>query len=241
MKPEDAEVLARRLMAEHGLGDWPLIWNRSRYAFGSCFFGIKPDRKGRYCRGPGIALSEPLVMANTEDHVRETILHEIAHGLAGGGHNHDEKWREAALSIGCNGTDNWGSEPGIQWVAYLGNWRGPLKMTVADISVSESAAPDKERIEKYFADIKSGMGFESVIVSRRDGEYRLVEGIDRYYAAVKAGLTAIPVRFKKRTKRHERGPGAGSAVQNIGAAMTAESPLASPSAKTDEKGQMRLF
>lgn len=34
---------------------------------------------------------------------RETMLHEIAHALVGGGHGHDAVWKAKALSIGSNG------------------------------------------------------------------------------------------------------------------------------------------
>ena len=38
---------------------------------------------------------------SAEADVRDTILHEIAHALAGPKHNHDKVWREKARAIGC--------------------------------------------------------------------------------------------------------------------------------------------
>lgn len=40
---------------------------------------------------------------NDEARVKNTILHEIAHALVGGGHGHDWAWRSKALEIGCDG------------------------------------------------------------------------------------------------------------------------------------------
>ena len=38
-----------------------------------------------------------------DDHVIDTLLHEIAHALVGHKHGHDAVWRRKALQIGCNG------------------------------------------------------------------------------------------------------------------------------------------
>ena len=35
--------------------------------------------------------------------MKNTLLHEIAHALAGHEHNHDEVWKATARSIGCDG------------------------------------------------------------------------------------------------------------------------------------------
>ena len=40
---------------------------------------------------------------STEENVKNTLLHEIAHALAGHEHNHDEVWKATARSIGCDG------------------------------------------------------------------------------------------------------------------------------------------
>merc|ERR1711964_110891 len=35
--------------------------------------------------------------------IKNTLLHEIAHAIAGQEHHHDKVWKKIALSIGCNG------------------------------------------------------------------------------------------------------------------------------------------
>ena len=51
-----------------------------------------------------LGLSAPLTAVHSEDDVRDTILHEIAHALVGPAHGHDATWRAMARRIGCSGS-----------------------------------------------------------------------------------------------------------------------------------------
>lgn len=88
----EARRLAAALMTQHGLTDWRFTFDNARARFGVC----RPDRRE-------IGLSRRLTALSTEDEVRNTLLHEIAHALVGPGHGHDEVWRATALAIGCDG------------------------------------------------------------------------------------------------------------------------------------------
>jgi predicted SprT family Zn-dependent metalloprotease len=91
----EAETLAKNLMREHGVSGmgWIFVWlPRSVGQFGVARFGPKE-----------IGLSRPLTLLNDEKEVRDTILHEIAHVLAGSRAGHGPAWRRVALMIGCNG------------------------------------------------------------------------------------------------------------------------------------------
>jgi predicted SprT family Zn-dependent metalloprotease len=57
-----------------------------------------------------ITLSAPLTKSNSELHVRNNILHEIAHALAGPGHHHDQAWKTIAKSTACNGERGYGHD-----------------------------------------------------------------------------------------------------------------------------------
>ncbi len=89
----EARRLAAELMTEHGLKDWRLAFDNARARFGVC----RPARRE-------IGLSRHLTLLSSEDEVRNTLLHEIAHALVGPQHGHDEVWRARALAIGCDGT-----------------------------------------------------------------------------------------------------------------------------------------
>ena len=92
MEREEAARLARGLMADHGLSGWTFRFDRARRRAGLCRY----DRRE-------ISLSGPLAELYDEADVREVVLHEIAHALAGARHGHDAVWRATARSLGSSG------------------------------------------------------------------------------------------------------------------------------------------
>lgn len=100
------------MMAEHGLNPptWRFEWFPAKTMFGACRHNSVMRRVGRrqrvlhqFIEGGIIRLSSHLVALNGEEKVRATILHEIAHALAGPGHGHDAHWRAIAIRIGDSG------------------------------------------------------------------------------------------------------------------------------------------
>jgi hypothetical protein len=89
----EARELAAGLMARHQLTDWRLTFDDAKTRAGIC----RPARKE-------IGLSRPLIRLYSPEQVTETVLHEIAHAIAGAGHGHDRVWRAVAVRIGCSGT-----------------------------------------------------------------------------------------------------------------------------------------
>lgn len=85
-----AREMARGLMDEHGLQDWQLVVDRAKRRAGVC---RSADRT--------IGLSGPLTELHSPEQVRDTVLHEIAHALAGPRAGHGPRWREIAASIGA--------------------------------------------------------------------------------------------------------------------------------------------
>ncbi len=87
-----AATLASRLMHDHGLiaAGWAFKWNHGRRTLGLC----------RYT-GQTIELSVYFVLKNDEAQVRDTILHEIAHALAGHRAGHGQAWQMACMRIGA--------------------------------------------------------------------------------------------------------------------------------------------
>lgn len=92
MDLRQAVALGRRLVSEHGLDGWSVSLDRAKTRAGACRFRTRQ-----------ITLSRHLTALHSEDEVRDTILHEIAHALVGAGHGHDRHWRATALAIGCSG------------------------------------------------------------------------------------------------------------------------------------------
>ncbi|GAA2635210.1 SprT-like domain-containing protein [Paractinoplanes durhamensis] len=88
----EARRLASGLIARHGLRGWRLVFDNAKTRAGVCRF----DRKE-------IGLSRPLVALYDVEQVTETVLHEVAHALAGPRHGHDRVWRATARRIGSTG------------------------------------------------------------------------------------------------------------------------------------------
>ena len=93
MNLTDARELATALIGRHGLAGWKLVFDDAKTRAGVCRHGRRE-----------IGLSRPLTRLATVEQVTDTVLHEIAHALAGPAHGHDRVWRATALRIGCSGT-----------------------------------------------------------------------------------------------------------------------------------------
>ena len=89
----DAIEMATELMEAHGLVGWRIKFDHARRRAGQCDFSKKV-----------ISLSRLYVRVANKHHVRDTILHEIAHALVGPRHGHDAVWRQKAREIGCTAT-----------------------------------------------------------------------------------------------------------------------------------------
>ena len=85
--------LAIKLMDAHGLVGWRIKFDHARRRAGQCDYTNKT-----------ISLSRLYVRHADIDHIRDTILHEIAHALVGPRHGHDAVWRQKAREIGCTAT-----------------------------------------------------------------------------------------------------------------------------------------
>ena len=81
---------ARELMHRHGLGGWTFRFSAARRTIGLCKEKEKVIQLGRHH-----AADDPPAQ------VTDTILHEIAHALAGNAAGHGPAWRNTAKRIGA--------------------------------------------------------------------------------------------------------------------------------------------
>lgn len=81
---------ATQLMQKHGLVGWRVKLDNARRRAGQCDYNTNV-----------ISLSRLYVRNADNSHIRDTILHEIAHALVGPYHGHDAVWRQKAREIGC--------------------------------------------------------------------------------------------------------------------------------------------
>lgn len=80
---------ARKLLDENGLEDWSVRFDRSIRRVGVC------HEKSRM-----ISFSSWGVETRELDSLDSTIIHEVAHALAGAARGHDEVWRRTAKYLG---------------------------------------------------------------------------------------------------------------------------------------------
>lgn len=92
---DDARRLAAALLREHGLADsgWKFETSRGLNTLGHCCWSSRTIR-----------LSLHFIRMNEATLVRETLLHEIAHALAGPGTGHGPAWKRQARRLGIPAT-----------------------------------------------------------------------------------------------------------------------------------------
>lgn len=108
MNPHDAQTIALDLLRHHGLAHWQFRFNRRKRTLGLCYYDLKR-----------IELSLHFVLQNDEAAVRDTVLHEIAHALAGQAAAHGPRWQEMCVRIGARPErcDRTASMPAGRWRA----------------------------------------------------------------------------------------------------------------------------
>ena len=104
MNLHEAQQLALTLMDEHGVLDdgWVFRWSNGKRQLGCAQIRRRTDRRtGKTQEIKTIKLSRYLVALNDEDEVRDTILHEIAHAIAGLKNGHNAVWKTVCRRIGA--------------------------------------------------------------------------------------------------------------------------------------------
>tara|TARA_Y100000034_G_scaffold125913_1_gene176355 strand:- start:1381 stop:1857 length:477 start_codon:yes stop_codon:yes gene_type:complete len=101
MELQAAQNLAMRLMKEHGVTDdgWRFEWSRGKKTLGQA--SAKRNQTTGTLYNKRIKLSYYHAALNDEDTVRGTILHEIAHALAGIHNKHNHVWRAWCRRVGA--------------------------------------------------------------------------------------------------------------------------------------------
>lgn len=99
MTINQAIILTKKFISNHTeLKGWTATLNYRKRAFGVCNYGKRQ-----------IELSAHLIPVMTENAIKDTIIHEIAHALTRG-HKHDNVWRSKCIELGGNGERVGGSD-----------------------------------------------------------------------------------------------------------------------------------
>ena len=98
MRLKDAEKLARKLLDDIGLTSVPFEFSNAKMRLGGARFIFFENEW--VCTS--LELSKPITLINSKKVIKEIVLHEIAHIMAGHDHLHDEVWKECARHVGAN-------------------------------------------------------------------------------------------------------------------------------------------
>ncbi len=89
MNLESAQALAEKIMKEEVLEDWSFCFDFAKKRFGKCDYGKKE-----------ISLSKYLTELNDEKTVQDTIIHEVAHAIAGHASGHGKFCKQCVVRMG---------------------------------------------------------------------------------------------------------------------------------------------
>lgn len=92
MTDQQFEVLgfAREMLDKHGLTGWKVRWDHAKRRAGACHF-----------KSQTLSFSSVLAQIYPAETMQDVVLHEVAHALAGPGHNHDKYWKSVARQVGA--------------------------------------------------------------------------------------------------------------------------------------------
>ncbi len=114
----DLLAYARQVLRQEQLHDWHVKWDQAKRRAGACHYQNKT-----------LSFSQYLFATLPMQTMKEVVLHEVAHALAGPGHGHNQVWKAHAIRLGAPPEARLPStvpQPPAPWVGtcqYCGNQR----------------------------------------------------------------------------------------------------------------------
>ena len=142
---EGVATLTRDLMDRNGLPDWSFRFSSARQKLGEC-----------RAREKLIVLSRTHAAEGTPADVRDTILHEIAHALAGPGAGHGPAWKAIARRLGARPASRAHESDGARRAREAARTRFRLGDTVEFTGRGEVRTGVIERMNPKRARVRSG-------------------------------------------------------------------------------------
>jgi len=106
---QDVRRMAQQLIALHLDDSWSFAFDHAKRRAGLCNYGEKRISVSRY------------LSARYDDETnRQTLLHEVAHALAGAAAGHGPLWRRTARGIGYTGGTTHHGEPANDLAPWVG-------------------------------------------------------------------------------------------------------------------------
>lgn len=124
------QIMRDNLMSERG---WRLTWNQRRGAAGVCRYKTRE-----------ISLSLPITKACDAEEFRETVLHEIAHALAGHGAGHGPEWLKTYRALGGKGGRIVNPRKAMEIAKASARWAAECRVTGENMGYSNRLT-DRQR------------------------------------------------------------------------------------------------
>ncbi len=137
-KLNEIAEFTREMLEKYGLVEWKLVWDTRPYRrYGRCRYKEKE-----------IGITTRLVLINSLEESKNTVLHEIAHALTPG-HRHDDVWKEKCLVVGAR------PEQYYRYKSRGGTVNAPIgkyqviNTTTGKVHRSYYRRPGKKTFERY--------------------------------------------------------------------------------------------
>ncbi|MCR2784887.1 MULTISPECIES: SprT-like domain-containing protein [unclassified Microbacterium] len=108
-EPQDVRRMAQELIAAHLDDSWSFAFDHAKRRAGLCNY-----------RDKRISVSRYLSARDDDEANRQTLLHEVAHALAGARAGHGPTWRRTAQGIGYTGGVTHHGEPANELAPWVG-------------------------------------------------------------------------------------------------------------------------
>lgn len=105
----EVTALAESILREHLPGDWRFEFDTAKKRAGACHFKTRRITLSRY-----LAAKHPL------EAMRQTLLHEVAHAIAGHAAGHGPVWRATATRLGYTGGTTHALEVATEFARWIG-------------------------------------------------------------------------------------------------------------------------
>jgi predicted SprT family Zn-dependent metalloprotease len=129
MDLQELEIIARQELVRHGLQGWSFGFSNTKRRLGVCKYRTKR-----------IEIAEYYALNSSRESVLDTLLHEIAHAIAGAAARHGPKWKAVAIRLGatpraCENSAEVAMQPG-DWQAkcpacnrVIHRYKRPMSLT----------------------------------------------------------------------------------------------------------------
>jgi predicted SprT family Zn-dependent metalloprotease len=181
MDLKELEAIARRELARHGLHGWTFDLSNAKRRLGVCNY-----------RRKRIEVAEYYARNSPPETVLDTLLHEIAHAIAGPAAKHGSQWKAVAVRLGATPRS---CETAGQVVVEPGDWQATCP--ACEKTVHLYRRPRSLTGYRCKCEARSPLTFEYVGDPARKPEVPITARESARWEATCAGCGAVHLRHRR--------------------------------------------